>query len=480
MPQQHLDRLTAIDASFLHQEGPASHMHVGGLTLFEGPPPPYTEILDTMRGRLHLVPRYRQKLSVPPAGTGRPLWVDDPSFSIEYHVRHTALPKPGSEDQLLRLTARIFSQQLDRSKPLWEIWMVEGLKDGGFALVTKAHHALIDGIAGVDIAQVVLDLGPVPTEVPHPDKAWEPAHEPSPADVLVAGAKDLVRTGARTAAAGAVLATRPGQALRSARTAVEGLGEIAWAGMNPAPPTPLNVEIGPHRRFEIVRNELADFKAVKNAFGGTVNDVVLAVVSGALRRWLQSRGVRTEGLELRALVPVSVRTERDRGSLGNQLAAMRGPLPVYIEDPIARLRTVSAAMDGLKESKQAVGAEVLTSVQNFAPPTILAQASRLNFSTRLFNLIVTNVPGPQFPLYVRGRELLDIFPVAFLPKNHALAVAIMSYNGKMNFGLLGDYDALPDIGLIAEGIAESLAELLTLAREQSADRDGQDRAPAGV
>jgi diacylglycerol O-acyltransferase / wax synthase len=475
MSQQHLDRLTAIDASFLHQEGPASHMHVGALTQFEGPPPPFTELLDALRERLHLVPRYRQKLSVPPAGTGRPLWVDDPSFNIEYHVRHTALPRPGSEDQLLRLAARIFSQQLDRSKPLWEIWMVEGLREGGFALITKTHHALIDGIAGVDIAQVIFDLGPVPTEIPHPDDAWQPHPEPSAADILAAGALGLLRTGARTAAAAAMVASRPREALRSARTAIEGLGEVAWAGLNPAPETPLNVEIGPHRRFMIVRNELDDFKAVKNAFGGTVNDVVLAVVSGALRGWLQSRGVRTEGLELRALVPVSIRAKDERGTLGNRIAAMRGPLPVYIEDPVARLRTVKAAMDGLKESKQAVGAEVLASVQNFAPPTILAQASRLNFSTRLFNLIVTNVPGPQFPLYLRGRQLLDVFPVAFLPKNHALAIAIMSYNGRMNFGLLGDYDALPDIAVVGEGIERSLAELRALARERAAER-----APAGV
>src|SRR5919197_2411608 len=354
MSQQHLDRLTAIDASFLHQEGPASHMHVGGGAVSEARPPPYTELLDTLRGRLPLVPRYRQKLSVPPAGSGRPLWVDDPSFSIEYHVRHTALPKPGSENQLLRLAGRIFSQQLDRAKPLWEIWMVEGLKEGGFALISKTHHSLVDGIAGVDIAQVVFDLGPVPTEVPHPDEAWEAAPEPSSIELLTTGALGLVKTSLRTAGAAVSLATRPGEALHSARVALEGLGEVAWAGMNPAPETPLNVEIGPHRRYVIVRNALADFKAVKNAFGGTVNDVVLTVVSGALRGWLQARGVRTEGLELRALVPVSIRTADQRGTTGNRIAAIRGPLPAYIEDPIARLRTVKAAMDGLKESKQAV------------------------------------------------------------------------------------------------------------------------------
>jgi len=474
MAQEHFDRLTAIDASFLHQEGPNSHMHVGGVARFEGPPPPFDELLDSLRMRLHLVPRYRQRLQVPPAGTGRPLWVDDPTFNIEYHVRQTALPRPGSDRQLLELTGRIFSQQLDRARPLWEVWMVEGLADGGFALVSKSHHAMIDGIAGVDIAQVLFDLSPVPAEVPHPDKAWQPARAPSSAEVLAAGTLGLLRTGVRTATHAAGMLRAPGAALAGAREAAEGLGEIVWAGLNPAPETPLNVEIGPHRRYEVVRTSLDDFKVVKNAFSGTVNDVVLAVVSGALRDWLQARGVRTEGLELRALVPVSIRAAADRGALGNRIAAMRGPLPVYIEDPVERLRSVREAMDGLKESKQAVGAEVLSGMQNFAPPTILAQASRLNFSTRLFNLIVTNVPGPQFPLYVRGRELEAVFPVAFLPKDHALAVAIMSYNGQMSFGLLGDYDALEDIRLVADGIQASLEELVAVAR--AAAPDGGDGA----
>jgi diacylglycerol O-acyltransferase / wax synthase len=248
------------------------------------------------------------------------------------------------------------------------------------------------------------------------------------------------------------------------RDAVEGVGEIAWAGLNPAPQTPLNVEIGPHRRYAVVRQQLGEYKEVKNALGGTVNDVVLAVVSGALARWLDSRGVRTAGLEMRALVPVSVRTDDQRGTLGNQLAVMRAPLPVYIADPVARLRFVRKAMDGLKESKQAVGAATLAAVNDLAPPTILAQASRLNFSTRLFNLIVTNIPGPQMPLYLLGRQLEDLFPVAFLPNDHALAVAIMSYNGRLDYGLLADFDALPDLDEIADGIAESLAELLRAAR----------------
>jgi diacylglycerol O-acyltransferase len=468
MAQQHLDRLTAVDASFLAQEGPASHMHIGGLVICEGPAPGYEEMLDHIRTRLHLVPRYRQRLAQPPMETGRPLWVDDPTFNLEYHVRQTALPSPGTEDQLMRLVARIMSQQLDRSKPLWEMWIIEGLDDGGFALISKTHHALIDGISGVDLATVLFDLTAVPPEVSHSDEPWQPHPEPTGAELVAGGALGLARVAAGAVAGALGIVRNPQATLRALGEAAEGVGEVAWAGLNPAPATPLNVEIGPHRRYRVVRNRLEDFKEVKNAFGGTVNDVVLTVVSGALRDWLHSRGMRTEGLELRALVPVSTRAKDEQGHLGNRITVMRGPLPVYIGDPIARLRAVKASMDGLKESKQAVGAEVLTGVQSFAPPTILAQASRLNFSTRLFNLIVTNVPGPQLPLYVRGREMHDVFPVAFLPKGHSLAIAIMSYNGQMNFGLLGDYDALPDLDRIGDGIEASLAELLALARRRRA------------
>jgi WS/DGAT/MGAT family acyltransferase len=468
MAQQHFDRLSAVDASFLHQEGPESHMHIGGVSIVEGPPPPYDEFLDTLRGRLHLVPRYRQKLSHPPLETGRPLWIDDASFNLEYHVRQTALPSPGSERQLMGLVARIMSQQLDRSKPLWEMWLIEGLERGRFALISKTHHSLIDGISGVDLGTVLFDLTPEPQEVPHPEEEWRPEPEPTGTGLIAAGVLGLARAGVETASRAVGALTRPQQTLAGAQEVAEGLGELVWAGLNPAPATPLNVAIGPHRRFVGVRNDLADFKTIKDAFGGTVNDVVLTVVSGSLREWLRARGVRTEGLELRALVPVSIRGQDERGRLGNRIAVMRGPLPVYIEDPIARLRAVRQAMGELKESKQAVGAKAISDVQGFAPPTILAQASRVNFSTRLFNLIVTNVPGPQFPLYVHGREMRDVFPVAFLPKHHALAIAIMSYNGRINFGLLGDYDALPDIGRVADGIEASLEELLALARRRAA------------
>ena len=271
---------------------------------------------------------------------------------------------------------------------------------------------------------------------------------------------------------------------RRVREAAEGLGEIVWAGLNPAPDVPLNVDIGPHRRVRWVESRLADFKEIKDALGGTVNDAVLTVVAGALGRWLRNRGIRTEGLELRALVPVSIRTEHERGELGNRIAAMRGPLPVYIGDPVERLGVVRQSMGSLKESKQALGAEVIAGLQDFAPPTLLAQASRLNFSTRLFNLIVTNVPGPQFPLYLLGREMERIVPIAFLPENHALAIAIMSYNGKLDFGLLGDYDAMPDLDAFGDYLEESLAELLKAARKaerlgRAGERLEEERAREG-
>ena len=476
MPRRHLDRLSSIDASFLHQEGPTSHMHIGGVLVFEGPPPEFTQYLDHVRGRLHLVPRYRQKLVTPPLETGRPLWVDDANFNLEYHGRHTALPAPGTEEQLFLLASRIASQPLDRAKPLWENWLVEGLEGDRFVLISKTHHALVDGVSGVDLATVLLDLQPLPPPPPENLEPWRPSPEPSSAELVAAGVRGLAGAGVGILERAMSAAARPARTLGVVRDAAEGVGEIVWAGLNPAPQTPLNVEIGPHRRYAVVRHQLDDYKAVKNALGGTVNDVVLAVVSGALARWLHSRGVRTEGLEMRALVPVSVRTEAHRGTLGNHLAVMRGPLPVYISDPVARLEFVRRSMDGLKESKQAVGAATIATVNNLAPPTILAQASRLQFSTRLFNLLVTNIPGPQFPLYVLGRQLEDLFPLAFLPKNHALAVAIMSYNGSLDYGLLADYDALPDIDVIVQGIDDSLRELLEAAGKTPR---AAETAPAG-
>ncbi|MGH2804313.1 MAG: WS/DGAT/MGAT family O-acyltransferase, partial [Thermoleophilaceae bacterium] len=461
--QGHKDRLSAIDASFLHQEKQASHMHVGALVVFEGPPPAREDLSAHIESRLRLVPRYRQRLAFPRFDLGRPFWVDDPTFNLDYHVRHTALPRPGSADQLRQLVGRIFSQRLDRSKPLWETWLVHGLEDNRFALISKTHHALVDGVSGVDIATVLFDLQPVPAELEGED-GWTPAPVPSDVELVAEGIKGLVGTPLSLAGRALDVLQHPSRSVAQAREAAEGVGEVVWAGLNPAPDVPLNVEIGPHRRIWWVQSRLSDFKEVKNALGGTVNDAVLAVVAGALGHWLCTRGVRTPGLELRALVPVSIRTEDEQGALGNRIAAMRGPLPVYVEDPVDRLGQVRESMGNLKQSKQALGAEVISGLQDFAPPTLLAQASRVNFSTRLFNLIVTNVPGPQFPLYLLGREMEEIVPIAFLPENHALAIAIMSYNGKVDFGLLGDYDAMPDLEDFGGMLEEALAELLGAAR----------------
>jgi WS/DGAT/MGAT family acyltransferase len=459
---KHLDRLTAVDASFLSNETTTSHMHVGAILVFEGPPPLYVDLVEHVRGRLNMVPRFRQRLAIPPFEAGRPLWIDDVNFNLTYHIRHTGLPEPGGEEELKRLAGRVFSQQLDRSKPLWELWLVQGLERDRFAILTKTHHAMVDGVSGVDIATVLFDLEPVPPPAETIDD-WSPRPEPSTSDLVTRAATDLASAPVR-------LANRVFDALRSPEStakrlgeAAEGVGEIVGAFADPAPDVPLNQEIGPHRRFVWARSELATFKRIKDTFGGTVNDVVLTVVTGALREWLHGRGIRTEGLELRALVPVSIRAEDEQGNLGNRIAVMRGPLPVYVQDPVRRLRVVSEQMEGLKRSKQALGAEVISRFNDFAPPTLLAQASRINFSTRLFNLIVTNVPGPQIPLYVLGRELEEVFPVAFLPENHGLAVAIMSYNGRICFGLLADYDAIEDAEVISEGIESALAELESAA-----------------
>jgi WS/DGAT/MGAT family acyltransferase len=476
--QGHKDRLSAVDASFLAQEKQSSHMHVGALVIFDGPAPARDEFRAHLEARLRRVPRYRQKLAFPRLEAGRPFWVDDPNFNLDYHVRHTALPKPGSEEQLRALAGRIFSQRLDRSKPLWEVWIVHGLEGGRFALISKTHHALVDGVSGVDIATVLFDLSPVPDEVEDEDD-WKPEPEPSGVDLVAEGVKGLVRTPFSLAGRAVGALQHPGETLERVREAAEGLGEVAWAGMNPAPETPLNVPIGSHRRIVWVQTELEQFKAIKNSLGGTVNDVLLAVVSGALARWLRTRGVRTEGLELRAQVPVSIRSDDEHDRLGNRIAVMRAPLPVYARDPVERLRIVREAMQGLKESKQALAAQVIAGLEDFAPPTILSMASRTHWSPRLFNMIVTNVPGPQFPIYLQGRELQELVPVAFLPDNFALTIAAMSYNGKLDFSLLGDYDAMPDIDLVGDYVEEALEELLVAAgRPSSPTRTSRRRSSA--
>jgi WS/DGAT/MGAT family acyltransferase len=356
------------------------------------------------------------------------------------------------------MAARVFSQQLDRTKPLWELWLVQGLTRKRFALVSKTHHALVDGVSGVDIATVLFDLKPVPEPI-QAEHEWIPSPAPSQSQLAAKGLGGLAKIPVAAARRVERAVERPRTTLQKVGELAEALGEVAWTFADPAPEVPLNVEIGSHRRFHWVRSDLSQFKRIKDALGGTVNDVVLAVVAGGVREWLHARGIRTEGLEVRAQVPVSIRAEDERGELGNKLAVMRAALPVYIEDPRQRLERVREQMRDLKDSKQALGAEAISRLNDFAPPTLLAQAARINFSTRLFNMVVTNVPGPQVPIYLLGRELEDIFPVGFLPPNQALFVAIMSYNGGINFGLLADYDSMDDVELIGEGIERALADL---------------------
>ncbi|MCO5315905.1 MAG: wax ester/triacylglycerol synthase family O-acyltransferase [Solirubrobacterales bacterium] len=477
-PTDHLDRLTAIDAQFLSNENQNSHMHIGAVMIFEGEPPTYDEFKAHISSRLDLVPRYRQKLVHPPFSTGRPLWADDPDFNLNYHLRHTALPSPGMERELKILTSRLFSQSLDRAKPLWEMTLVEDLEGDRFAIVIKSHHAMIDGISGVDIGTVIFDLAPDADPIV-PEVEWKPDPLPTGISLLGRGARELVSEPVRLGEKALSALRQPSSLAERVGESAEGLAEVARAFADAAPEGPMNVPIGPHRRITWTSASLDDFRRIKNVFGTTVNDVVLAVAAGSVRRWLLQRGVETNGLEMRAMVPVSVRTKDEHGHLGNKLTTMRAPLPVYEPDPVARLEIVSSAMDGLKQSKQALGAEVIARLNDFAPPTLLAQAARLTFSTRLFNLLVTNVPGPQMPLYILGRRLSQSIPVAFLAENHGLAIGIMSYSGTVNIGLIGDFDAMPDIGVVRRGMDESLAELLDAANEiESSITPAKKKKPA--
>ncbi|MHB8658979.1 MAG: WS/DGAT/MGAT family O-acyltransferase [Solirubrobacteraceae bacterium] len=466
------DRLTGLDSSFLHLERDATHMHVAACAVFAGRAPRYDELVEAISSRLHLVPRYRQRLAFVPLEQGRPVWVDDPHFHPTFHVRDTALPRPGGENELRRLAGRIFSQALDRSRPLWELWLVEGLARDRFALLSKTHHALVDGVSGVDIATVLFDSSPDPMPVAPPDHEWIPRPLPSSTQLLAEALRERATVPAEIARGVRAALRGPRQvAARGAQT-LAGLGAMAWSGVQSAPPSPFNVRIGPHRRFTWVRAELSEFKAIKNALGGTVNDVVLTVVAGALGRYMRLHGEPTEGVTLKAMVPVSVRADVERGALGNQVAAMWTPLPVGVTDPIERLTQVRTAMDGIKESGQAVGAQLLTRLSGFAPPTIMAQAARLQARQRLFNLVVTNVPGPQFPLYVLGRELEAIHPMVPLAENTALGVALMSYNGQLNFGLVGDYDALADLETLADELRSSIEEIAVVVSPPSGNGHG--------
>jgi WS/DGAT/MGAT family acyltransferase len=478
------DRLTGIDSTFLHLEDHGdAHMHVASVMVFEGKAPEYEELLEHVLSRLHLVPRYRQRLAFVPFGQGRPVWTDDPHFNPRYHIRHTGLPRPEDEDELKQLAGRLFSQRLDRSKPLWEIWLVAHMAGDRFALIAKTHHALVDGISGVDITTVLFDAAPEPQGVSRPPAPWLARPLPGQAKLLADALVERSTVPGEMLRGTRRLLRAPRRAASHLKDTIASVGATTIAGINaPAPPSPFNVDITAHRRYTWVDAELSQFKAIKNSLGGTLNDVVLTSVSLALGYYLRVQGHDTEGLVLKAMVPVSVRAEIERGALGNKVAAMWAPLPVGIVDPVESLEYVSAEMDGLKESGQAVGAEALTNLAGFAPPTILSQAARLQARQRFFNLVVTNVPGPQFPLYLLGRRLSGLYPVVPLARRQALGIAVMSYDGHLGFGLLADYDALPAIEAIAEELRRSIRALCkaagvsTRASSSSSPRRARARA----
>ncbi|MFT3862931.1 MAG: wax ester/triacylglycerol synthase family O-acyltransferase [Solirubrobacterales bacterium] len=472
MAQGHMDRLSSFDTSFLANEKDNAHMAIGAVLVFDGAAPGQDEFLAQVHSRLHLLPRLRQRLLTPPLGLGTPFWVDDETFDLRRHVGRATLPAPGTDEELRALAAELLTPPLDRGRPLWELTLVDGPAADRFAIVWKTHHAMADGISALDIGMLLFDAEP---DAPPPARAepWRPHRSPSAPGLIGHAAAGILATLRRLLRWLGRAAHDPADASRRAGDGLAGLWEVTWNLARRAPRVPLNPPtVGPRREVDWRAFDLAEFKRIKNALGGTVNDVSLAVAAGALRAWLAEReprvlgrpvGDQGRGVELKALVPVSIRTVDEHGELGNKLTAMRGPLPVGIADPVERLRVISVAMDGLKASKQPLGAEAIWGLndwfRDFAPPILLAPTAAVNFSTRLFNLLVTNFPGPQIPFYLRGRELTAIHPVGFLAHRHGLAIAILSYNGRVSFGLLADPDSVPGVERLAAHLEAAVAEL---------------------
>ena len=457
-----MDTMSPLDASFLHIEDDVSHMHIASVAIFEGPAPPYEDVVAMIRGKLPLVPRYRQVVRFVPLQLGRPVWVDDPHFNLEYHIRHTALPPPGTEDDLRRLVGRVMAQPLDRAKPLWELWMVEGVEDGRWAVLSKTHHCMVDGVSGTDLLTVVMDDSPTPSP-PVPDD-WKPEPAPSSVSLAARAVVDYALSPYEQVRALRARLRAPRQFAGQLGDAARGLRSMAGL-VRPTPPSSLNGPIGPHRRYAWASTTLDDVKKVRKGLGGTVNDVVLTAITRGFRDLLRSRGESVEDRVVRTLVPVSVRTPDARGTYDNQVSAMFAALPVGIAEPAARLEAIRTQMDGLKESKQAVAGERLTRLGGFAPPMLLALGGRVSARVpqRNINTVTTNVPGPQTPLYAAGRKMLRAFPYVPLAGSVRIGVAIFSYFGEINFGVTGDYDTAPDIEVLTCGIESGMAELLELA-----------------
>lgn len=472
-----MEMMSALDASFLHLETASTPMHLGWLGIFEGPPPAFAEIVTLVEAKLALVPRYRRKVRFVPLGVSRPRWVDDPHFNLAYHLRHTGLPAPGGEGELRTLVGRVMSQRLDRARPLWEMWIVEGLAEGRWAMLSKVHHCMVDGLSATDLLTVMLARSP--EEAPPGGAArWRPAPEPRAAGLLasavleqLASPVDIIRSAARTARAPRQLATRTIETARGLAT-MRGL-------VRHTPPVSINGPVGPNRRWAQARVKLSEVKTVRGALGGTVNDVVLTVVTAGLRSLLLARGEPVQGRVLRTLVPVSVRTPGQHGAYDNRVSAMFAALPVGIEQPVQRLNSIRAQMQGLKDSGEAVAGEVLTSLAGFAPPSLLAVAERVaaHVPQRNINTVATNVPGPQYPLYAVDRRMLEVFPYVPLGGRVRVGVAICSYDGALGFGATGDWDTTPDLEVLCAGIEHGLDELLKAAGATPPHRTPQPTAP---
>jgi diacylglycerol O-acyltransferase / wax synthase len=479
-----MDWMSPMDASFLHIEGPMNPMHIGGVSIFEGPAPSFDRLYEMVDGKLGLVPRYRQKVRFVPLGLGRPVWVDDPHFNLEYHLRHTALPAPGSDEQLRRTAARIFAQHLDRSKPLWEIWMVEGLSENRWALLSKVHHAMVDGVSATDLMTVMFEDAPAAAPA-----VWEPEPEPNGVELLMRSLthRSLIPSEQIRSVRAAVRAPRAslGQAAEVVRAMSSAAGLVKPLGSSS-----LTGPVGPHRKWVWAHIRLSDVKTVRAALGGTVNDVVLTIVAGGLRDLLEARGEPVADRSIRALVPVSVRKPGEKGVYNNQVSAMFAELPVGLTDPVARLAAVRAQMDRLKQSKQAVAGEVLTSLSGFAPAMLLALGARVAARSPSLGVQtgVTNVPGPQAALYTLDRRLLESYPYVPVIGNVRNSIAIFSYDGGLYFGVTGDWDSSSDVDVLTDGVERAMNDLLAAAgaaapskpKPKRARKPAAKKAPAPV
>jgi WS/DGAT/MGAT family acyltransferase len=464
------DRLTALDSSFLHMERLEYPMHVGALSIFEGDR--YFDatgrfrietVRDLVLSRLPRLPRFRRRIMPVPYDMGRPIWVDDDRFDITYHVRHTALPRPGTWEQLIALTTRVQENLLDRERPLWELWFVEGLERGHVALIQKTHHALVDGVSGVDVATLLLDGSPEFIKPAVED--WTPEPAPSPSQLLVDTVRERLTEPAEFVRSVRAMLRGPRRAVARAQALTQSMSTMVTRDAI-APRTSLNARTGRHRRLSVVRVPLPEVKNIRHGIGGTVNDVVLSGVAGGMHRLLTHRGDVTDDVRLRVLVPVSVRPDEQRGALGNRVSAMFVNLPVGAMYGVDRLHAISEQTRDLKERQQAIGADFLINMTDFVAPTLMSLAARVVHRQPFINLIVTNVPGPQLPLYLMGGKLLEAFPIVPLTRNLTVVVGILSYDGSLNFGLWADRDAFVDLEVLAGGIDDAFAELSKITRER--------------